>query len=219
MTAIPKVRLTAAEYLAIERKAETRSEFFAGEMFAMSGASREHNLISLNLGGELRQQLKDRPCEVYTTDMRVQVPTGLYTYPDVVVTCGNPKFEDDHVDILLNPILLIEVLSDSTADYDRGTKFKHYRQIPSLREYVLVDQSAAQIEQFALGGDGAWRLTETKGLNATLSLDSIGCRVPLSEIYRKVAFPTDGQSGAAYTQQLRGHSSGVNDVPNCVEPV
>lgn len=194
MTAIPKVRLTAAEYLAIERKAETRSEFFAGEMFAMSGASREHNLISLNLGGELRQHLKDRPCEVYSTDMRVRVPTGLYTYPDVVVTCGNPQFENDQVDILLNPIVLIEVLSESTADYDRGTKFKHYRQIPSLREYVLVDQSAAQIEQFALGEDGAWKLTETKGLEAALNLDSIGCRVPLSEIYRKVTFPNDAQN-------------------------
>lgn len=197
MTAIPKVRLTAAEYLAIERKAETRSEFFAGEMFAMSGASREHNLIAVNLSGALNGQLRDRPCEVYSTDMRVRVPSGLYTYPDVVVACGNPRFEDDQVDILLNPIVLIEVLSESTADYDRGTKFKHYRQIPSLREYVLVDQSAAQIEQFALGEDGAWKLTETKGLEAVLSLDSIGCRVPLSEIYRKVTFPNDAQNATA----------------------
>lgn len=189
--------MTSAEYLAIERKAETRSEFFAGEMFAMSGASREHNLISLNIGGELRDQLKDLPCEVYTTDMRVRVPSGLYTYPDVVVACGNPRFEDDHVDILLNPIVLIEVLSESTADYDRGTKFKHYRQISSLREYVLVDQSSAQIEQFVLGDDGVWKLAETKGLDATLTLDSIGCRVPLAEVYRKVSFPADGQTGVA----------------------
>ncbi len=197
MTAIPKVRLTAAEYLSIERKAETRSEFFAGEMFAMSGAGREHNLISLNIGGELREKLKDRACEVYTTDMRVRVSTGLYTYPDVVVACGNPRFEDDHVDILLNPIVLIEVLSESTADYDRGTKFKHYRQIPSLREYVLVDQTVAQIEQFVRDDDGKWALTEIAGLENTLSLDSIGCQIPLSEIYRKVTFPQNEHGEAS----------------------
>lgn len=197
MTAIPKTRLTAAEYLAIERKAETRSEFFAGEMFAMSGASREHNLISVNLSGALNGQLKDRPCEVYSTDMRVRVPSGLYTYPDVVVVCGAPKFEDDQVDILLNPIVLIEVLSESTADYDRGTKFKHYRQIPSLREYVLVDQTAAQIEHFVRADDGKWALTEIAGTENSLSLDSIGCRIPLSEVYRKVSFPSAGQTGVA----------------------
>jgi Uma2 family endonuclease len=197
MSAIPKMRLTAEEYLAIERKAETRSEFFAGEMFAMSGASREHNLIASNLNREIGEQLKDRPCEVYTTDMRVRIPSGLYTYPDVVVVCGDPKFEDDSVDTLLNPLVLIEVLSESTADYDRGTKFKHYRQISSLREYVLVDQTSAQIEHFTLGNDGAWKLTETKGLDATLILDSIGCRVPLSEVYRKVKFLDEGTTGVA----------------------
>ena len=188
MTAVAKRRLTAEEYLAIERKAEFRSEYFAGEMFAMSGASREHNLIALNLGSELREQLKDRPCEAYTTDMRVRVPSGLYTYPDVVVVCGSPKFDDDHVDTLLNPLLLIEVLSESTADYDRGTKFKHYRQITSLREYVVVDQAAAQIEHFVLGSDGKWSLTEIAGLDKTLSLESIECQIPLAEVYRKVTF-------------------------------
>lgn len=114
MTSISKTRLTATEYLAIERKADTRSEFFAGEMFAMSGVSREHILISVNLSSALSRQLKDRPCEVDSTDMRVRVPSGLYTYPDVVVVCGNPKFEDDTVAILLNPLVLIEVLSEST---------------------------------------------------------------------------------------------------------
>lgn len=194
MTAIPKTRLTAAEYLEIERQAEFRSEFFAGEMFAMAGASREHTMIVANLVRVIGELLKERACEVYPVDLRVRVPSGLYTYPDVVVVCGTPEFEDKQRDTLRNPTVLIEVLSESTADYDRGTKFKHYRQIPSLREYVLVDQSAAQIEQFTLGDDGAWKLTETKGLEATLNLDSIGCRVPLSEIYRKVTFPTDAQS-------------------------
>ena len=194
MTAIPKTRLTAAEYLAIERKAETRSEFFDGEMFAMSRANRGHNLISGNMGGALNGQLKDRPYEVYLTDMRVRVPSGLYTYPDVVVVCGDPKFEDDSVDILLNPLVLIEVLSESTADYDRGTKFKHYRQIPSLREYVLVDQAAAQIEHCIFARD-KWELTELAGLDKILTLDSIGCEIPLSEVYRKVTFRTDEQTG------------------------
>ncbi len=197
MTAVAKKRLTAEEYLVIERQAEFRSEYFAGEMFAMSGASREHNLIALNLGGELREQLKDRSCEAYTTDMRVRIPSGLYTYPDVVVVCGSPKFDDAHVDTLLNPLVLIEVLSESTADYDRGTKFKHYRQITSLREYVLVDQATAQIEHFALGFDGKWSLTEIAGLDKTLSLDSIGCQIPLAEVYRKVTFAEDACGSAS----------------------
>lgn len=197
MSAIPKARLTPSEYLAIERKAEFRSEFFAGEMFAMSGASREHNLISSNLNREIGEQIKDRPCEVYTTDMRVRVPSGLYTYPDVVVACGNPRFEDDQVDVLLNPIVLIEVLSESTADYDRGTKFKHYRQIPSLREYVLVDQATAQIEQFVRDDNGKWALTEITGMENSLSLTSIECVIPLSEVYRKVSFPSADQAGVA----------------------
>ncbi len=197
MSAIPKARLTSSEYLAIERKATIRSEYFAGEMFAMSGASREHNLIALNLASALHDQLDDRTCEVYTADMRVRIPSGLYTYPDVVVVCGTPKFEDDQVDTLLNPMVLVEVLSESTADYDRGTKFKHYRQIPSLREYVLVDQTAAQIEHFVRDDNGKWALTEITGTESSLSLDSIGCRIPLSEVYRKVSFSSADQAGVA----------------------
>ena len=180
-------RLTAVEYLAIERKAEFRSEYLDGSMFAMQESSREHSLIRGNFCGELAKQLKDRTDEVYTANMRVRVPSGLYTYPDVVV-CDAPKFDDDHVDTLLNPLVLIEVLSESTADYDRGTKFKHYRQIKSLREYVLVDQEAAQIEHFVFGDDGKWSLTELVGLDQVLKLNSIECQIPLSEIYRKVTF-------------------------------
>lgn len=194
MTAVAKRRLTAEEYLAIERKTEFRSEYFAGEIFAMSGASREHNLIASNLNREIGEQLKDRPCEIYPSDMRVRVPSGLYTYPDVVVVCGSPKFDDDHVDTLLNPLVLIEVLSESTADYDRGTKFKHYRQITSLREYVLVYQESAQIEHFVLGSDGKWSLTEIAGLDKTLSLESIECLIPLAEVYRKVTFSENCRS-------------------------
>ena len=121
MSSQAKAHLTAEEYLALERKAPYKSEYLKGEVFAMTGASRRHNLISLNIGAELRAQLRQRPCEVYTSDMRVKLgATGLYTYPDVVVVCGEPAFEDAEVDTLLNPILLVEVLSKSTEDYDRG---------------------------------------------------------------------------------------------------
>ncbi len=129
--------------------------------------------------------------------MRVRVPSGLYAYPDVVIVCGTPEFEDKQFDTLRNPTVLIEVLSESTADYDRGTKFKHYRQIPSLREYVLVDQTVAQIEHFVCEEGGKWALTEITGTENSLSLDSIGFRIPLSEVYRKVSFPSTGQTGVA----------------------
>ena len=137
MSTVPKSVMSEAEYLAFERQSRDKHEFYLGETFAMAGASRRHNLITLNIGGELRDRLKDRRCEAYVGDMRVRVkPNGLYTYPDVVVVCGDPEFLDSDVDTLLNPTLLIEVLSDSTEKNDRGTKFKQYRQIPSLREYI-----------------------------------------------------------------------------------
>ena len=135
MSAVPKPYLTPQEYLARERRAETKSEYLRGGVFAMSGASRNHNLVATNVAAELRQQLRDRDCEVHQSDMRVKISsTGLYTYPDVTVVCGEPEFEDEEVDTLLNPKVIVEVLSPSTADYDRGGKFTHYRRLPSLRE-------------------------------------------------------------------------------------
>ena len=135
MSTIPKTRYTAEQYLSIERAAQFRSEFFRGEMFAMVGASRKHNLIAVNISRRLNEQFDGRKCEVYQSDMRVKVnATGLYTYPDVVATCDEPQFEDDQVDTLLNPKVIVEVLSPSTELWDRGKKFKHYRNIPSLRE-------------------------------------------------------------------------------------
>lgn len=179
-------KLTPGEYLAIERKSEIRHEYYAGEMFAMSGASRPHNVISVNFVTALNQALRDRPCEAYTADMRVRVPTGLYTYPDVVVAC-DPQFEDAEVDTLLNPVVIVEVLAESTAGYDRGTKFKHYRAIESIREIILVEQSSPQLERWALI-DGVWQLEEVIGLEKALRLTSIGVEIPLSEIFRKVDF-------------------------------
>ena len=192
MSAVPKPHLTPQQYLARERQAETKSEYLRGEMFAMSGASREHNLIAGNVNRKLGEQLRERECEVYQADMRVKVsPTGLYTYPDVTVVCGEPEFEDAEVDTLLNPKVLVEVLSPSTADYDRGGKFTHYRRLPSLQEYVLISQDRPLVEHYVRQGQDEWLLTEQSSLQDTLILPSIQCQLPLSEIYLKVQFAPD----------------------------
>lgn len=189
MSSVPQRRLSAQEYLQIERAAETRSEFFAGETFAMTGASRRHNLIVTNVSGETSSQLKDRPCEVYASDMRVKVSrTGLYTYPAVIVVCDEPQFEDAEVDTLLNPNVLFEVLSESTEDYDRGRKFANYRQLDSLRAYVLIAQDRPHVEMYTRQPNNDWLLSETSGLDAVLTIPSIDCRLALAEIYDKVQF-------------------------------
>ena len=175
MSSVPKTLMTETEYLAFERKAPEKHAFYRGEIFAMAGASREHNLIAGNIFAELRQQLKNRRCEAYVGDMRVRVDSlGLYTYPDVVVVCGEPEFANEDVDTLLNPVLLIEVLSESTEDYDRGMKFKQYRQLPSLKEYLVVSQTEPLIEHFVRRGDTYWELSEVRGLEQKLSLSSVG---------------------------------------------
>ena len=189
MSAIPKTKLTPEEYLEFERKAEERHEYFGGEIFAMSGAKRNHNKVSTNISGLIWQHLKGKDCESYSNDMRVFVPkTGLYTYPDVVVVCGEPKFQDKVFDTLLNPTLLIEVLSESTESYDRGKKFQHYRSIETLQEYVLVSQDEARIEKYVKHGDGFWLLSEAVGLDAEIEFASIECRIALAEVYDKIDF-------------------------------
>ncbi len=189
MSVIPKTKLTPEEYLEIERKAEYKSEYFDGEIFAMAGARRNHNKIVGNLTGLVWQNLKGKDCEFYPSDMRVFIPkTGLYTYPDIVVICGEPKFQDKVFDTLLNPTLLIEVLSESTESYDRGKKFQHYRSSESLREYVLVSQDEARIEKYVKQGDGFWVLSEAVGTNAKIKLDAIDCELALSEVFDKVNF-------------------------------
>jgi Uma2 family endonuclease len=191
-TAATKRRFTPQEYLALERKSETRNEYHDGEIFAMSGASREHNLIAGNLIRDIGNQLEDRPCESYPSDMRVWIEaTGLYTYPDVVVVCGEPQFQDREVDTLLNPTVLVEVLSPSTEAYDRGVKFRHYRCIPSLREYVLISQDRMMVERFTRQGND-WVLSDLIDPDQILKLESIGCQIPLGRIYAKVKFPEDG---------------------------
>ncbi|MGA9998395.1 MAG: Uma2 family endonuclease [Pyrinomonadaceae bacterium] len=190
MSSQPKTFITPEEYLALERAAETKSEYFNGEVFAMVGASRKHNLIATNIIIELGRQLKGKPCETYTNDMRVKIPaTGLYTYPDVVVVCGEPEFEDEHVDTLLNPTLLVEVLSRSTQSYDRIEKFGYYRTIESLAEYLLVAQDEYRVEQYVKQADKRWLLSDVRSLDSTVELASVLCVLPLTEVYDRVALP------------------------------
>ena len=192
MSAIPKTKLTPQDYLDFERKTEIKHEYFDGEIFAMAGAKFNHNKIVGNLTGLCWQALKGKDCSVLPADMRVFVPaTGLYTYPDLVVVCGEPEFQDEVFDTLLNPVLLIEVLSDSTEGYDRGKKFQHYRSIESLNEYILVSQDEARIEKYVKHGDGFWLLSEAVGLNSAIEFSSIECRIPLSEVYNKIDFESE----------------------------
>ncbi len=185
----PETRFTAEEYLERERQAEIKSEYFDGRIFAMTGASRNHNLVSGNLYARIHDQLRNTECEVYANDMRVKIEsTDLYTYPDIVALCAPPEFDDSRNDTLLNPSLIIEVLSDSTEAYDRGAKFEHYRSIPSLSEYVLVSQKKCHVEKFSRGDGNTWIFSEYKRPEDELILDAVECRIKLSEIYEKIDF-------------------------------
>lgn len=156
----------------------------------MAGATYEHTLVKDNMAREAGNQLKDGPCRVLTSDLRVKVDaTGLYTYPDIVVVCDEPRFEDEVLDTLRNPRALVEVLPDSTEKYDRGAKFGHYRQLPSLTEVVFVAQDQPLIERYGRQPDGGWLLTESKGLSSVFEFASIPVKIPLAEIYRGVTFP------------------------------
>lgn len=196
MSTMPmRTKMTEEEYLAVERAAETKSEFHDGEMYAMSGAKRPHILIAGNLAAELHFQLKGRECEVYSNDMRVKIKeTGSYTYPDVVAVCGERRFAEDEMDNLLNPTLIIEVPSPSTEDYDRNMKFDRYSRIASLKEYVLVSQDRMQVDRYQrkdrLTG---WFFRRFRHPDEVLELESIGCAVPLSEIYARVDLPEEGE--------------------------
>ena len=186
--------MSAAEYLEIERRSEVRHEYINGRMYAMSpGASNPHNLICTNLVVMLGSQTRNRSCFVYVADMRVKVgPTGMYTYPDIAALCGKPRFEDAEVDTLLNPSVIIEVLSKTTETYDRTEKFDHYDYIESLQEYVLVSQNRMAVDHFVRDA-ASWRLSKLGDPQALLRLAPIGCEVPLAEIYHGVEFsPADG---------------------------
>ena len=179
---------TPEEYLAWERKADIKHEYLRGAIIAMSGASYQHTIITMNISGELYIQLKDAACTVHTNDMRVRTsPEISYFYPDILVVCGEPRFEDNAFDTLLNPIVLVEVLSPSTEAYDRGEKFEHYQQLTSLREYILVSQDEVRVEHHRRQRT-EWQPTEFRSLEDVLSLTSIDCELSLEDIYRRVEF-------------------------------
>ncbi len=182
-------KFTPAEYLTLERSASYRSEYFQGEIFAMAGGSPRHSQLKTNLIIALGVPLRGHTCTLYDSDLRILVhPTGLYTYPDASIVCGPLELADGQQDVVLNPTVLFEVLSNSTEAYDRGQKFGHYRQIESLREFVLVSQSEVLVERYQRNPDNTWTLTESRGIDALLALNSVSITVPLREIYDKVDF-------------------------------
>lgn len=196
MSAVPKRILTAAEYLRFDRSAEYKSEFVDGEIFpiqgpggsvGMAGARFPHNLVKDNLAFEVRFRLKGTPCILLTSDMRVKIDrSAIYSYPDIVIICGQPVFEDEDRDTLLNPQIIVEVLSDSTQKYDRGRKFKNYMRIPSLREYVLVEQDEISIDRYERQANGNWTLTPFLESAADFEFATIPVRIPMADIYRGV---------------------------------
>jgi Uma2 family endonuclease len=193
-TSAAQTYLTPEEYITLERKAipdaETvRSEYVKGKIIAMSGASRAQNLITMNISTTLHVSLKGQGCETYANEMRVSTPsTSSYFYPDVVAVSDEPRFEDDVFDTLLNPIIIVEVLSPSTEAYDRGEKLLHYRQLESLKEYILVSQDRVYVERY-LRKPEEWGYTSFQELDEVLPLTSIQCELPLQEIYEHVKFP------------------------------
>ncbi len=190
--ALALARITPEEYLQFERQSETKHEYFDGEIFAMAGASRRHCKISANLMRAIGNKLHLTNCNVYANDFRVKIKeTGLYTYPDVIITCGKEILEDQVKDTLLNPLIIIEILSPSTERYDRGKKFLHYRQIESLQNYVLISQEEPRIELFERQATGQWLLSEKNGLENSIEIPAIDYMLSLMEVYDKVDFNDD----------------------------
>jgi Uma2 family endonuclease len=190
MSLQPKLQLSFEDWLEGERASlEGRSEYVGGEIFAMTGASVEHNAIVANIVRELGTQMKGRPCQVYANDLKVRIRSAdAGKYPDLIALCGEHQFQDGRRDVLLNPSLICEVLSDSTEAYDRGDKFAMYRQIHSLREYLLVSQHRVQVELYSRGEDGRWTLTDYSALTDSCPLASVDCTLSLAEVYDKVEF-------------------------------
>jgi Uma2 family endonuclease len=189
MSTLTVTHVTPEEYLAAERLSETRSEYLDGGVYPMPGGSLNHNLIATNLIVELVAQLRTTPCRVLGMDLKVRMPDSRkFFYPDVVVVCEEPLFHDDRKDIVLNPVLVVEVLSKSTEAFDRGAKFEAYQTLVSLKEYLLVAQDASRVEQYLRDEDGSWRYRSVSGLENNLTLPSIGCTLNLGAVYDKVDF-------------------------------
>lgn len=200
-------RYTVEEYLRMERASEVRHEYLDGEIFEMAGETVSHGRICTNIIISLGAELRDKGCDIFTKDMKVRsgalpsprrVMRGLFSYPDLLIVCGTPQFHDEYTDILLNPQVIIEVLSEATEAFDRGEKFQRYREhLPSLTEYILVAQVRAYVEHFTRRSAGRWELVSCEGPDGVLDLSSLDCRLRLAEVYDRVEFPppTDDTAG------------------------
>jgi Uma2 family endonuclease len=191
MSTQPRRRYTLEEYFALELASEEKYEYFDGEVFNMSGGSRDHEQIIINFAVVLRAALRGRECRVYGSNLRVKVPSHPpYRYPDLTALCDVPRFEKiGGVDALINPSLIVEVLSDSTEAYDRGDKFTHYKSIESFAEYLLVAQHRPHVTHYFKADDGAWKYEEVNDVAASLRLESLDCSVELRDLYEGVEFP------------------------------
>lgn len=198
----PRPKYTVEQYLALERAAEERHEYFDGEIIAMAGEKMPHGIISANLVGQFTAQLKGTPCFAVTKDTKVRSglgiasarsTRGMFSYPDILVICGKPEFFDEHHDVVMNPTTIVEVLSKSTESFDRGEKFQRYRAWnPTLQDYVLVSQTQPFIEHFRPQPDGTWKMYEAIGLDAVVALTSINCTLKLIDVYDRIEFAEEG---------------------------
>lgn len=195
MTPQPKRYITEEEYLELELSSVVKHEYYNGEVYAMTGGTDAHNSVSGNAYASLHAQLRKRPCKVYNSDQKIKVlATGLHTYPDVTVICGRPEFIDRPRLTLINPMVIIEVLSPSTERYDRGMKFQNYRTIPTLQDYILISQDSHRIEHYIRQENNEWLFREAVGLEAEVIIRSIDCILTLEDVYEKVEFEQDETS-------------------------
>jgi Uma2 family endonuclease len=176
--------ITAEEFLSLERESHDRHEYYKGEIYLMSGASLKHNIIEDNIRGDLHVFLKEKKCRSFGSNLRIHIPKNtLYTYPDILIVCNDPIFVDGEFDTLLNPAIIIEILSPSTANYDRGAKFNLYREIETLKEYILIDSATIHFVHYIKNADSTWTLSETKNLDDPFYINTIQLQLPLSEVY------------------------------------
>jgi Uma2 family endonuclease len=197
MSTLPTKRYSVEEYLDLEEGADYKSQFYNGEIFAMAGASFPHNQIALNIAAELREKLRGTPCQALPSDVLIKCRTGLFTYADAVVVCGEPEvIRHRGLDVLLNPKVIVEVLSESTESFDRGKKFTHYKTIDSFEEYLLVAQDRYFVDHFQRDDDGSWRLNSVTGLDGTVKFGSVTCSLLMSQIYERVHITTDDWAGS-----------------------
>lgn len=191
MAANPITKISPEEYLALDRAAEVRSEYFDGEIVAMAGGSARHSALQINLAAEVQVAFRGTPCRAFSADLRVMIPGRVYVYPDLSVVCGKPLFADERQDILLNPKVIFEILSPSTEAYDRGVKFRHYREIESLTDYILVSQDEIRIEQYTRAEANTWTLHDYQLATDVLTIAAINLSLPISAIYNRVDFAVE----------------------------